>query len=39
MPLIQYDHSKHNAIYLSVLGPYIVLINSIFEELTKLKQM
>ena len=32
MPLIQYDHSKHNAIYLSVLGPYIVLINSIFEK-------
>ena len=32
MPLIQYDHSKHNAIYLSVFGPYIVLVNSIFED-------
>ena len=32
MPLIQYDHSKHNAIYLSVFGPYIVLVNSKFED-------
>lgn len=32
MPLIQYDHSKHNAIYLSVFGPYIVLVNSIFKD-------
>ena len=35
MPLIQYDYSKHNAIYLSALGPYIILVNSIFEEINE----
>ena len=32
MPLIQYDATKHNAIYISALGPYIIIVNSIFEE-------
>ncbi len=35
MPLIQYDASKHNAIYISALGPYIIIVNSIFEEFNK----
>jgi len=32
MPLIQYDASKNNAIYISALGPYIIIVNSLFEE-------
>lgn len=31
MPLIQYDSSKYNAIYISTLGPFIIIVKSTFE--------
>ena len=37
MTTIQYHHSKHSIVYMSTLGPYMIIVNTTFEEIDELK--